>query len=218
MSISERLIQNAEPYWQAYVAHPFVQQLARGTLPKRCFQHYLKQDYLYLFQYSRALGLSIFKAENFTQMEHSLKSLATILSESKLHVRYCAEWGISEQELFQTPESAACVAYTRYMLDCGVKGTLADLFAAIAPCAIGYAEIGKRIKASGESPADNPYQSWIDLYASPEFQQAIADLKALIDHLCQGYSEAQIAQLQQIFNTATRMEAAFWQMGLDLSE
>ena len=52
-----QLIQQAQPYWKQYVEHEFVQQLAKGTLPKACFQHYLKQDYIYLFHYSRAFTL-----------------------------------------------------------------------------------------------------------------------------------------------------------------
>ena len=39
-----QLIQQAQPYWKQYVEHEFVQQFAKGTLPKACFQHYLKQD------------------------------------------------------------------------------------------------------------------------------------------------------------------------------
>ncbi|MBS7204273.1 MAG: thiaminase II, partial [Haemophilus parainfluenzae] len=52
-----QLIQQTQPYWKQYVEHEFVQQLAQGTLPKACFQHYLKQDYIYLFHYSRAFAL-----------------------------------------------------------------------------------------------------------------------------------------------------------------
>ena len=58
-----QLIQQAQPYWKQYVEHEFVQQLAKGTLPKACFQHYLKQDYIYLFHYSRAFALGVFKAK-----------------------------------------------------------------------------------------------------------------------------------------------------------
>ena len=63
-----QLIQQAQPYWKQYVEHEFVQQLAKGTLPKACFQHYLKQDYIYLFHYSRAFALGVFKARNFAEM------------------------------------------------------------------------------------------------------------------------------------------------------
>jgi hypothetical protein len=34
--------------WKSYTQHPFVQQLAWGTLPKELFKNYLVQDYLYL--------------------------------------------------------------------------------------------------------------------------------------------------------------------------
>ncbi|QIW15293.1 thiaminase II [Pasteurellaceae bacterium RH1A] len=216
MTISTQLIQHAAPFWQAYTQHEFVRQLGAGTLPKACFQHYLKQDYLYLFHYSRALALAIYKAENFAQMDYSRRALEVILSEVQLHIAFCKQWGISESELQALPESAACVAYTRYVLDCGANGSLAELYAAIAPCAIGYAHIGKRLAQTGVE--NNPYQAWIDTYASPEFQAGVAELEAFLDQLCQGLSEQQLAKIQTIFNTATRMEAAFWQMGLDLSE
>lgn len=217
MSITQTLMKNAEPFWTEYVEHEFVQKLENGTLPLANFQHYLKQDYLYLLHYNRAFALAIYKADNFKQMEIAHQSVAALLHEIQLHIGFCKEWGIDEQALLATPESAACVAYTRYVLDCGMTGGLPELYAAIAPCAIGYAEIGRNLASRGKSPANNPYQVWIDMYASAEFQQATQALADNLDDLCQGMNERQLAKLQQIFNTATRMEAAFWQMGLDLS-
>lgn len=41
-----RLRQLAAADWQRYVAHPFVQQLADGTLAENAFRRYLTQDYL----------------------------------------------------------------------------------------------------------------------------------------------------------------------------
>lgn len=215
MSIIQRLTEKAGQYWLDYIDHDFVKQLANGTLPKHCFQHYLKQDYRFLFQYSRAISLGIFKAERFEDIHFAQKMNEGLLSEIQLHIDYCKQWGIKEEELFATEESPACVAYTRYVLDCGMKGGLAELYTALAPCTIGYAEIARRI--APYSGANNPYQSWIDTYASSEFQQ---DSQAFADYLAKLYeplNETRKAELQQIFNTASRMEAAFWQMGLDLS-
>ena len=141
----EQLIQQAQPYWKQYVEHEFVQQLAKGTLPKACFQHYLKQDYIYLFHYSRAFALGVFKAKNFTDMEMPRKTLDILCQEIQLHLDYCRQWEISEQEIFQTPESAACISYTRYLLDCGMTGGLPELYAAVTPCALGYAQVARYI-------------------------------------------------------------------------
>ncbi len=42
-------------------------------------------------------------------------------------------------------EDFGTVAYTRYVLDAGMTGELVDLYAALAPCAIGYAVIGDNL-------------------------------------------------------------------------
>ncbi|WP_301098093.1 thiaminase II [Otariodibacter sp.] len=216
MLMIDKFISNAKPYWKAYVEHNFVQQLGQGSLSKASFQHYLKQDYLFLFQYSRAISLGIFKAENFEQIFQAQQMNADLLQEIQLHIDFCKSWGIAEQELFGTPESSACIAYTRYVLDCGIKSGLAELYVALAPCAIGYAEIGKRLSEQN-TDSNNPYQDWINAYAAPEFQQSAQNLADNIEKLCADLTASQIEKLQHIFNTATRMEIAFWQMGLDLS-
>lgn len=216
MSVINRLIQQANLQWETYIEHPFVMQLAQGTLAKSCFQHYLKQDYLYLFQYSRALSLGIFKADNFNQIRAAHRANEALLSEIELHIDFCHQWGISIEELTNLPESPACVAYTRYVLDCGIKGGLPELYAALAPCMLGYAEIGRRL-SSRDRVENNPYQAWIDTYASDEFQQAAQEFATMFDALCVDLTEQQLANLEQIFTTATRMEIAFWEMGLALN-
>lgn len=65
--------------------------------------------------------------------------------------------------------------------------------------------------------ANNPYQSWIDTYAASDYQQAVATMQQAFEQHWQSLPEAHLSRLAQIFATATRMEAAFWQMGLDLS-
>ncbi|VEB23671.1 thiaminase II [Avibacterium volantium] len=212
----ENLIAQSQPYWDNYIQHSFVQQLATGRLPRQCFQHYLQQDYLYLFQYSRALSLGIFKADNFAEIHTAHQANEVLLKEIQLHIAFCQEWGISEQDLQKVPESTACVAYTRYVLDCGIKGGLAELYTALAPCMLGYAAIGKMLGSQTPTP-NNPYQKWIDTYAAPDFQQAAAEFSAMLNGLFENVSAKQQQQLQHIFTTATRMEIDFWQMGLDLS-
>ncbi|MGF6148351.1 Thiaminase-2 [Kingella potus] len=215
MSALQRFTAESAAEWRAYTEHGFVRALTDGTLPPECFRHYLKQDYLFLHQYARALALGMYKSGSFGEIRALQQSLNAILEETLLHVGFCAEWGLGEDELLREPESAACVAYTRYVLDCGMKGTLADLYAALAPCVIGYAEIGRR--AALESRPGNPYQAWIDTYADPAFQEAAAAFADALDAVCAGESAARLAALSAVFRTAVRMEAAFWQMGLDCS-
>ena len=69
----KQLIQQSQPDWQHYIEHDFVKQLATGSLPADCFRHYLKQDYIYLFHYSRAFALAIFKQKILRKWKHLVK-------------------------------------------------------------------------------------------------------------------------------------------------
>ncbi|MCW8347532.1 thiaminase II [Vibrio sp. ZSDZ65] len=205
--------------WQAYTQHDFVQQLASGTLHPTAYLHYLKQDFLFLKQYARAYALAIYKAKTLAQMREAVPSVLALLnSEIAHHVTYCNQWGISESDMEAEQEDFGTVAYTRYVLDAGMTGELVDLYAALAPCSIGYAVIGaERIKHTETTLEGNAYRSWIEMYANEEFQSgvttAIQRLDSLLEEIDINSQRAQ--ELIHVFKTATRMEIAFWQQGLD---
>ncbi|MGL6315497.1 thiaminase II [Vibrio sp. WXL103] len=214
------LIDACEQDWHAYIEHSFVRQLAKGTLAQPCFLHYLKQDFLFLKQYARAYALAMYKARTLADMRRALPSVEALLdTEISHHVTYCAQWGLSESDLENEPEDFGTVAYTRYVLDTGMAGDLVDLYAALAPCSIGYAVIGKMLKDDPSTVIDgNPYASWITLYGSDEFQTSVARGAEYFDQLLADIDiESQRGQnLIEIFKTATRMEVAFWQQGLNI--
>jgi thiaminase len=63
-----------------------VQQLQDGTLPIECFQHYIKQDYLFLLHFARANALSCYKTENPQVMKEAIQIIGEILGvEKSLH-------------------------------------------------------------------------------------------------------------------------------------
>ncbi|MBV0933818.1 thiaminase II [Marinobacterium weihaiense] len=220
MSLYEHLKAQCIDDWNAYIQHDFVRQLGQGTLAKECFQHYLKQDYLFLIQFSRAWGLAVFKSEDLTSMRYAQSGLNAMLdTEISLHVDYCRDWGISEEQLLALPEASATVAYTRYVLDAGFAGDLLDLHVALAPCIIGYAEIANWLAAQPDTVREgSPYAPWIEMYLSDEYQQAANTERELLDTLGQGLPPARLEALAKRFRTATRMEVSFWQMGLDRAD
>ncbi|MGR5558934.1 thiaminase II [Vibrio fortis] len=216
------LITACQQDWQGYIEHEFVQTLAQGTLPQPCFLHYLKQDFLFLKQYARAYALAIYKANTLADMRRALPSVHALLdSEIGHHVTYCEQWGLTESDLENEPEDFGTVAYTRYVLDAGMTGDLVDLYAALAPCSIGYAVIGKALLEDPKTVLEgNPYRSWIELYGGEEFQSGVAAGAEYFDQLLVEIDiNSQRGQnLIHIFKTATRMEVAFWQQGLDASD
>jgi thiaminase/transcriptional activator TenA len=190
-----------------------------GTLDQQAYLHYLKQDFLFLKQYARAYALAIYKAKTLAQMREAVPSVEALLnSEIGHHVAYCQQWGITEADMEAEVEDFGTVAYTRYVLDAGMTGELVDLYAALAPCAIGYAVIGDNLLKSADTMLEgNPYRSWIELYGSEEFQSGVQTSIKRLDALLKDIDlQSQRAQeIIHVFKTATRMEIAFWQQGLD---
>ena len=216
MSFFERLKQGALPEWQAYTHHPFTTAMADGSLPERAFRRYLVQDYLFLIEFARAYALAIYKAPRLADMRAAAATVQAILEvEMGLHVKLCAAWGLSPDELEQAPAAAEMLAYTRYALDAGTRGDLLSLKVALAPCVIGYAEIAARLaNEPGATASANPYGVWIADYAGAAYNNLADKARAELDDLANRYATpAREAELQRVFTEATRLETEFWEMG-----
>ncbi|KAG0354610.1 hypothetical protein BGZ54_001564 [Gamsiella multidivaricata] len=216
--LTNHLLKACADDWSKYTHHKFVQGIADGTLPKESFIHYMKQDYLFLQTYARAHGLGAFKAKTMAESKAFADIVVHIATESKLHIDYCTKWGITYEEIINTPESMANVAYTRYVLDIGMTGDLLDLGLAIAPCLIGYGQIGNRLyndpnTLKGDA---NPYWEWIKSYHGADYQAAVDRGIANLERQCniQQPSAHRLKQLEDVFRTATRLEVSFWDMAL----
>lgn len=202
------------PDWDAYVRAPFLRSLADGSLPRHAFLTYLAQDYVFLIHFVRAWSLAVAKAGSLPEMRACSATVHALLeTETRLHLDLCARAGITEAELTATVEAPQNLAYTRYVLEAGYSGDFLDLLAALAPCVLGYGEIGARLLSEGHDPA---YAEWIETYGGTDYQALCHGTAALIDGAVASRLGPQAPalprwhQLQDRFSTATRLEAAFW--------
>jgi thiaminase/transcriptional activator TenA len=217
MDIFDRLKAAAAADWQSYVDHDFVRRMGAGTLPQEAFRTYLVQDYLFLIQFARAYALATYKSRTLADMKAAQAGLAAIFDEMDLHVRLCGRWGLSPDDIEAALEHQATVAYTRFVLDCGAAGDLLDLHVALAPCVIGYAEIGRNLTPHGiDALGDHPYHEWIAEYAGESYQGVAANARRHLDDLAaRAMTERRFNELAVLFGKASRLEADFWQTGLD---
>jgi thiaminase/transcriptional activator TenA len=204
--------------WRQYTRHAFVEGLRTGTLPRRAFLHYLVQDYVFIIHYGRAWALAAVKADSLDEMKTAAATVnAMVNDEMQLHVSTCAAEGITVEQLLGAREEAENMAYTRYVLEAGYSGDFLDLMAALAPCVLGYGEIGLRLKAEAKSAT---YAAWIDTYAGDDYQGVCRRVGALIDAALErrlGSAYATLprwSQLSSRFAAATRLEVGFWDMGM----
>ncbi len=115
------------------------------------------------------------------------------------------------------PEASATIAYTRFVLDRGLAGDRLDLEVALAPCIVGYAVIAAERMADPATRLDgNRYREWLEMYAGAEYQSLAREAEAALDdQFVRRGGEGRFPSLAANFSLAARLEAEFWQMGLD---
>ena len=205
--------------WLLYTKHEFVQKLANDSLHVNFFLNYLKQDYLFLIQFSKAWSLAILKSDNLEEMKIAASTVNELINfEMELHISLCQKYGIFKFDLENTEEENENIAYTRYVLELGYSGDFLDLLSALAPCVLGYGEIGINLKDS--NPKISMYRKWIETYSSSEYQNVCFNVGKLIDksfqlRLGENYTNTyKWKKANQIFKKATSLEVDFWNMAL----
>ena len=217
--VFNKLKSNTLVKWNLYTQHKFVQKVSDGSLDKKLYLKYLKQDYVFLIHFSRAWALLVAKSKSVNEMRIASATLDALVNEEiQLHIKTCKDEGITEEQLFKTEEELNNIAYTRFVLEAGYTGGFLDLLVALAPCVFGYGEIGLNLKSISKS--DNPYISWIDTYNSTEYQEVCMNIGSLLDEATQDrlgkdfVNNTLWPKLEKTFLIATKLEIDFWEMSL----
>ncbi|KAH0599340.1 hypothetical protein MHUMG1_03457 [Metarhizium humberi] len=165
------------------------------------------------------------------------KIVSYIIHEMQLHVNYCKQFGISEEEIQATEEKQACTAYTRYVLDVGQSEDWLALQMALAPCLLGYGAVAQMLHSHRLTRTkDNIYWPWIQNYVAEDYTSAVrlgsgeflqracpvlfvADIFAppsgmpeLLEKHMRLQSPSRVEELIKIFIHGTKMETGFWEM------
>jgi thiaminase/transcriptional activator TenA len=209
MSFCDAIWEEVTPLRRAILDHPFLAELADGTLPSASFQHYIIQDSLYLAEYARVLAIAAARAPSGAgRLEFSDGAKVAVQVEESLHQSYFAQFGVTIGMVEASEPTPACLGYTSYLASLAATRSYEELIAGILPCFWVYWEVGCDIKPRATSP--NPYASWIDTYAAPAFGEATDRVRALVDQAAADASATTRTAMAQAFRMATRYEWMFW--------
>lgn len=210
---SAELEKSCDALWDAILHHPFVAGIGDGSLTRDKYEYYLKQDYVYLIDFSRVFALAAAKARHLDEMSYFAKLLdLTLNTEMDLHRRICAGFGITAKELEETEPALVTLAYTSFLAKTCYEEPLTGIIAVLLPCAWGYAFIGQSLKAKG-LPQPQHYRDWIETYASEEFGNWANWLKTKMDQYAAGATTQQKVHWQNLYEMSARFELLFFEMG-----
>ena len=209
MSFSQDVWQRNFGLYQKTLQHPFNQDLAKGTLSKETFIHYVIQDAHYLLAYGRALAVcaaKAFDAEDVIQFAESAK--IAIVVERTLHDEFMQDFDISKETFENTPLSLACHHYTSFLTATAWSESYPVILAALLPCYWIYAEVGHDIVRN--SVPNNPYQAWVDTYAGDEFNEVVKKVIETIDRVAERCDADTLEKMHQAYTRAAQLEWLFW--------
>ncbi|HET9014884.1 MAG TPA: thiaminase II [Thermomicrobiaceae bacterium] len=215
MTTSDELLAATRDIRERILAHPVVRGIGSGDLPLAPFRYYVRQDYVFLVEYSRVLALAVARAHDLAVMVLFARLVQETLEvEMELHRGYCARLGITRDDLEATEPSPTTRAYTDHLLRVAWQGTTVEIMAALLPCQWGYWEIGRELAGRGLPEHQPLYAEWIAMYSGAEYRDLAARLRATFDESSAGISPGERGRLDAIFRTSSRYEYAFWDAAL----
>jgi len=215
-SFYQELRNENDNLWQAIFSHPFVRGIGDGSLSRNRYEFFLKQDYVYLIDFSRVIALASAKAGAPADMGYLSTLLqATLNAEMDLHRKTCKSYGISTAELESTEPAMITTAYTNLLVRTCYEGAFLDILSVLLPCAVGYAEIGQRLKSRG-LPEDPFYRDWINTYSSDEYLEFIEWLKAKTDEQACGVPQAARKKYHRLYRSSASYEYLFFEMSWNM--
>ncbi|ETV67799.1 phosphomethylpyrimidine kinase [Aphanomyces astaci] len=215
-TLSQRLWACTAHESQACLFHAFILGIGTGDLPIESFQNFLLQDAFYLHGFLQSFAHAITKASSPADTITLVSLMQGVNDELKLHASYMQSWGIDLTVVETTVPTAATRAYVDFLLSTAkTSPTVAEILAAMVPCARLYAFLGQNLQAAIRSFTSsdghsNRYAKWIDTYASPDFEASAATIEQLLDTTAarDGISEARLLPL---YTRAMHLEFNFFE-------
>lgn len=199
----------ALPIYNDIIEHPFIKELAAGTLDTARFDRYLAQDELYIGNYGRQMfelaELIDDPAAHDMFVEFAKEGIE---GEKVMHALLIDRFGIDTQVL-PSPITADYNAHTQAAIGTGSKEIG---LAAMLPCMWVYNEVGQHILRIA-SVEGNPYREWIHEYGNDAFTEGVNAVLRLADSYAAAASADVRERMTAEFVAATRFEYFFWDYG-----
>jgi thiaminase/transcriptional activator TenA len=205
-----KLKNSCKKEWSEYTNHKFLSDLVNNKLPYKNFKNYLVQDYVFLQQFLKILALSVYKSNNFDEIDRSINFIKGIDHEIKLHISYCKKWKIPLKSLNNIVVEKANSDYTDHVLKVGKNGDNLDIFSCLSVCIIGYGEIGFNLSKI-KNWKKSKYSSWIQMYSSKEYQRVAKNNIEYLDILLKNNKGRKFNTLKKNFKKSTIHERNFCQ-------
>jgi len=214
LGLSDDFRAGVGPIWEKVVTHPFVSEMADGSLDRAKFQIYFDQDYLFLRDWAILLSLAIAKAPDFDAARQLVSFLHLGLGgEEGLFQEAFRERGLSREDVKNLTYLPTTQNYSGYLRTQAYEGTFVEVVATLLAVEWPYLDWAVQAEHAGQKPGDHYYQTWIDIHTSPGMSGFVSWLRSVVDG--SNPTPDQRQKLQDIFTNVLRYEYQFFDMAYD---
>jgi thiaminase (transcriptional activator TenA) len=220
-AFSGRLRARCDRIWAGLHAHPFLGELARGTLPLDRFRFFIEQDLLFLPAFARCMAMGAAKSASDAELEFFTRQLDGVVRLEIPSNRRLLDQVISlgaQDRSGARGMAPANVAYTSFLVATAAAGGPLEITTAILPCSWSYIEIAAELK---DQIADHPvYSDWVAFYLQDEEAELVRNMRETFDEMTRdgAVSDEKREQLAGIFMMSSRLEGRFWEMAYTLDQ
>ena len=198
--------------WAAATRHAFTDALADGTLPAPLMLGYLRQDYLFVEDFTRLLGAMIAHAPSMADAVPAGQFMGLICGAENTYFQraIAALGGDPAQPAAPHPVTEA---FQTLMREAAGSGRYEQMLAVLVVAEGSYLDWASPHAAKS---ADLPFWfgDWIDLHAGPGFEGFVAYLRGQLDKVWSGLTPDEQRAVEERFTTAARLERTFFDAAL----
>jgi thiaminase/transcriptional activator TenA len=209
MGVFQELRETHHELWERAVTHPFVLELGADTLPLAAFQRYFLQDYVFLRDLVRVVGLAIAGAPDLDSARRLTAFLHDVLEgEESLFRDTFREWGMGPEAYLGIAPAPVTHALGDTMVRAAHDGGYPAAIAALAVTEGTYLDWATRLVEAGAIPRTAAYRAWVEIHSNEGFAEFVGWLHRTLDEMALAGTERQ--SVEDTFVACLRHEAAFW--------
>lgn len=202
--VAWRLWSGALPFAVRSLHHPFVLNLAAGTLDPDGYRAYVAQDAFFLKAFAQAYALALSRCDTAAHIGELSSLIKGVVDEMELHKAVVRDLGVDLDTI--TP-NAATSEYTRFLLDLAKSDVpVPVVLAAMTPCMRLYAFLGQELRRAYPM-ASHRFSEWLDTYASDDFEALARRIEDLLD---ESAGACDVGELKHVYDHAMALEYNFF--------
>jgi len=205
------LDQAASRYILAVLHHPFMRELADGSLSDERFVYFLVQDHHFLQSAARAFSQVVSRIKDDEWLVHFNQcSTEVLVLEKSVHSRYFERFGLTLQTVSVAKVAPTNEGYSCYLENLADRADFSQALCALLPCFWFYRDVARHM-ASMPSLHER-FRAWAEFYGGEAYDALVESLLDLVEEVAADASASARESMRSRFVHSARYEWMFWEM------